>query len=72
MEPETHGSPHVLNLVEGTSVVLETEGGLRRRFHYAETFVVPAAAQRYRLLSDTGESVKVVKAFIKPEKARKE
>ncbi len=72
MEIETQGSPHVLNLVEGTSVLLETEGGLRRRFHYAETFVVPAAARHYRLLSDTGRPVKVVKAFIKPEKAREQ
>ncbi len=66
MEVDTAGSCHVLSLVEGQSVQLETVTGLRQNFHYAETFVVPAAAGRYRLVSETGAPVKVVKCFIKP------
>src|SRR5687768_4761111 len=43
----TDGSPHILMLVEGTSVYLETANGSRQRFNYAETFIVPAAADGY-------------------------
>jgi mannose-6-phosphate isomerase class I len=58
---------HVLMLVEGDYVFLETEEGMRQRFNYAETFVVPAAAGGYRLFNGEKSPVKVVKAFIKPE-----
>ncbi len=66
IEETTDGSPHVMNVVEGGPVVLETASGLRRRFHYAETFVVPAAADRYRLINEGSRPAKVVKAFLKP------
>ena len=66
LEVATEGSCHVLSLVEGEQVLLETEGGLRQRFNYAETFVVPAAAGRYRLVSESGAMLKVVKAFVNP------
>lgn len=62
----TNASPHVLNVVEGPSVVLETPGAPAQRFAFAETFVVPAAAESYQLRSDTHQPVKVVKAFLKP------
>lgn len=61
------GSCHVLSLVEGQTVLLETGQGLRQRFNYAETFVIPAAAGHYRLVSESGEWIKVVKCFIKPK-----
>lgn len=66
IEMRTDGSPHVLNVVEGPCVTLQTRGAPPRRFAYAETFVVPAAAGRYRLSSDTGAQTRVVKAFLKP------
>ena len=62
----TADSCHVLSLVEGRSVLLETANRQRQRFHYAETFVVPAAAGAYRLTSEDGAEIQVVKAFIKP------
>ncbi len=60
------GSCHVLSLVEGRSVLLETANGARQQFHFAETFVVPAAAGSYRLTSEDGAEIQVVKAFVKP------
>jgi mannose-6-phosphate isomerase class I len=67
IEAHTAGSPHVLNVVEGPSVVLETPGSPPQRFAFGETFVVPAATDSYRLRSDTGRAVKVIKAFLKPD-----
>jgi len=64
----TNDSCHVLSLVEGKSVLLETANGARQRFHFAETFVVPAAAGAYRLTSEEGAEVHVVKAFVKPRR----
>lgn len=66
VEVQTGDSCHVLSLVEGKSVLLETANGARQRFHYAETFVVPAAAGAYRLTSEDGSEIHVVKAFVKP------
>jgi mannose-6-phosphate isomerase class I len=62
----TDGSVHILSLVEGQALTLETAAGLCRRFHYAETFVVPAAAGHYRLTNESAQPIKVIKAFIKP------
>lgn len=66
VEVQTGDSCHVLSLVEGKSVLLESANGARQRFHYAETFVVPAAAGAYRLTSEDGSEIHVVKAFVKP------
>jgi mannose-6-phosphate isomerase class I len=68
VEAHTEGSLHVLNVVEGPSVVVEVAGAPPRRFASAETFVIPAAAGAYRLRSDTGQPVKVIKAFLKAGK----
>jgi mannose-6-phosphate isomerase class I len=63
----TAGSPHVLSLVEGRSVLLETSEGRRQRFNYAETFVVPAGAGGYRLVNEGEERAKVVRASLKAD-----
>jgi mannose-6-phosphate isomerase class I len=65
VESATDGSCHVLSLVEGSEIELQTAGGLRQRFNYAETFVVPAAAGSYRLINKGERPAKVIKAFIK-------
>ena len=66
VDVRTDGSCQVMSLVEGRSVLLETANGQRQRFSYAETFVVPAAAGAYRLISEDGAEIQVVKSFVKP------
>lgn len=67
IEGQTGDSCHVMSLVEGATVLLETENGASARFNFAETFVIPAASGRYRLVSENGAPLKVVKTFVKPE-----
>ena len=63
----TDGSPHLLMLVEGTCLQLQTGNGKSQRFNYAETFLVPAAADHYELINEGTETAKVVKAYLKPD-----
>ncbi|WP_285010376.1 class I mannose-6-phosphate isomerase [Pedobacter faecalis] len=67
MVVETNGLCHILMLVEGTSLTITTADGTTSRFHYAETFAVPAAALSYTLHNEGGQRAKVVKAFVKPD-----
>lgn len=62
---QTRGKCHVWMLVEGTSVLLETASGLKQRFNYAETFVIPAGAQGYTLTNEGEGKAMMVKAFVK-------
>lgn len=59
---------HVLALVEGSSVLIETANGKVQRLNFAETLVVPAACYSYKLLNESTQKAKIIKAFIKSEK----
>lgn len=62
---DTGDTCHVMMLVEGDSVLLETADGTKRTFAFAETFVIPAAAKSYTLGNLGKGRAKVIKAFLK-------
>lgn len=59
---------NMLNLVDGSSAVIESPTGAFEPFvvHYAETFVLPAAAGRYTIRPEReGERIMFVKAYVR-------
>lgn len=67
VEIDTNESCHVLMLVEGSAVDIEIAGQAAGHFAYAETFIVPAAAKRYKLINKGSGRAKVIKSFLKDE-----
>jgi mannose-6-phosphate isomerase class I len=64
---ETGNVCHILMLVEGSSITVKTDNGTEYDFHYAETFVIPAAANNYTMINKGKGRAKVVKAFVKDD-----
>lgn len=65
VEVRTEGKFHALNLVEGSSATVVTEGGMTFRLTYAESMVISAAAGSYRIINNSGKPIMMVKAFMK-------
>jgi mannose-6-phosphate isomerase class I len=66
---DTQGHLHVLNLVEGHAVSVESPAGNFEplEIHYAETFIVPAAVGPYiiRPLEKTDSPLATIKAYVR-------
>jgi mannose-6-phosphate isomerase class I len=62
---ETAGRFHVLNVVDGAGVTVETAAGYRHPLAYAETLLVPAAVGAYTVHRQGEEPVRVVKALVR-------
>ena len=59
---------HMLNLVDGSAAVVESPTGAWDPFevHYAETFIVPAAAGEYTVRPRVeGEEIMLLKAYVR-------
>lgn len=61
----TNGQCHLLMLVEGESLLLDTAAVQGKKFHYAETFAVPAATSSYTLRNLGPQRAKVVISYVK-------
>lgn len=61
----TNGHCHLLMLVEGESLLLDTAAVQGKKFHYVETFAVPAATGSYTLRNLGSQRAKVVISYVK-------
>ena len=62
---DTDGRFHVINVVEGEGVRVETASGHTHQVQYAETLVIPAAVGAYTLTALGATDTRIVKAFVK-------
>lgn len=64
---ETDDSVHMMNLVEGSHVLIESVDGSFEPFtiHFAETAIVPANVGKYKIIPEGNEEIKLVVANVR-------
>lgn len=62
---------NMLNLIEGQKAYIESLDGSFEPFevHYAETFIVPASVKGYRIINPTGDTIGVLRAYVRKTQA---
>jgi hypothetical protein len=63
-QDDTDGRFHVLNVVEGNGVAVETASGHRHDLAYAETMVVPASVGPYLVRALGPDRARIVKSLV--------
>ncbi len=63
----TNSQCHILILVEGEVLELKVGDLPFQKFHFAETFAVPAVAESYTLINRGKKKAKVIVSFVKDE-----
>lgn len=66
IEVATNNQCHLLNLVEGSKIKVIT-GDKSMVIQYAETFVIPAKAEKYTMINLGDTEAKVIQSNVKPE-----
>ena len=64
-DDDTAGRFHVINVVEGDGVLVETADGRAHTLAYAETLTIPAAVGPYTLRRLGSSDVRIVKALVR-------
>lgn len=67
VEIDNHQQFHMLNLIQGTSCIIESEDQSFEPFtvNYAETFIIPANVSGYRIVNNTDEQIGVICAYVR-------
>jgi len=65
IEIKTNNKCLVMSLVEGNGIIVETGNGLKQKFSYAETFVIPAAVDHVSIINTGETDAMLIKAFVK-------
>lgn len=65
IEIQTGNKCLVMNLTEGNTILVESANGNREEFHFAETFIIPAAAGSIKIFNKSESVAILVSAFIK-------
>lgn len=63
----TNSQCHILMLVEGEALELKVGNLPPQKFHFAETFAVPAVAESYTLINRGSKKAKVIVSFVKDD-----
>jgi hypothetical protein len=54
-------------LVEGDYIIVQARNGYKRKFHFGETFLVPANSLSYEITRENVQTnYKFLRAFVKP------
>lgn len=61
----TNGKFNALNLVEGSNATIITKNNMRYNISYAESLVISADADSYRIINPTSTPIMLVQAFMK-------